>query len=70
MNESASPQRATARAFLEKAPTGIHGLDEITDDGLPNGRPKLLCGEPGCGKTLLAVEDITGNCHMPPDAAP
>jgi circadian clock protein KaiC len=70
MNKSAPPQRATARTFLGKTtPAGIHGLDEIIDGGLPSGWPKLLCGEPGCGKTLLAVEDITGNCHMPPDAA-
>ena len=69
MNESAPPQRATVRTSLGKAPTGIHGLDEITDGGLPNGRPTLLCGEPGCGKTLPAIEDITGNCYVPPDAA-
>ena len=41
---------------LPKAPTGIDGLDEITDGGLPLGRPTLLCGSAGCGKTLLAIE--------------
>ena len=47
----------TARArALPKAPTGIDGLDEITDGGLPRGRPTLICGGPGCGKTLLATE--------------
>src|SRR2546423_13814802 len=46
---------ARARA-LPKAPTGIVGLDEITDGGLPKGRPTLICGGPGCGKTLLATE--------------
>src|SRR5256885_2898437 len=46
---------ARARA-LPKAPTGIDGLDEITDGGLPQGRPTLLYGGPGCGKTLLATE--------------
>src|SRR3954466_11118440 len=46
---------ARARA-LPKAPTGIDGLDEITDGGLPKGRPTLVCGGPGCGKTLLATE--------------
>ncbi|TMG81654.1 MAG: circadian clock protein KaiC [Betaproteobacteria bacterium] len=46
---------ARARA-LPKAPTGIDGLDEITDGGLPRGRPTLICGGPGCGKTLLATE--------------
>ncbi|HEX6534715.1 MAG TPA: circadian clock protein KaiC [Gemmatimonadaceae bacterium] len=39
-----------------KAPTGIRGLDEITGGGLPAGRPTLVCGGPGCGKTLLAME--------------
>ncbi len=41
---------------LAKAPTGIPGLDEITNGGLPRGRPTLLCGGAGCGKTLLALE--------------
>jgi circadian clock protein KaiC len=41
---------------LAKAPTGIHGLDEITDGGLPLGRPTLVCGSAGCGKTLFAME--------------
>jgi len=41
---------------LPKAPTGIAGLDEITFGGLPRGRPTLVCGGPGCGKTLLAME--------------
>ena len=41
---------------LPKAPTGIQGLDEITRGGLPSGRPTLVCGSAGCGKTLLAME--------------
>ena len=41
---------------LEKAATGIRGLDEITEGGLPRGRPTLVCGNPGCGKTLLGIE--------------
>ena len=41
---------------LLKTPTGIKGLDEITDGGLPQGRPTLICGGTGCGKTLLAME--------------
>jgi circadian clock protein KaiC len=40
---------------LEKAPTGIEGLDEVTLGGLPKGRPTLLCGSAGCGKTLIAM---------------
>ncbi len=41
---------------LAKAPSGIDGLDEITGGGLPRGRPTLVCGGPGCGKTLFAME--------------
>jgi len=41
---------------LKKAATGIQGLDEITGGGLPQGRPTLICGSAGCGKTLLAME--------------
>jgi len=43
-------------AHLPKCPTGIQGLDEITNGGLPRGRPTLVCGGAGCGKTLLAAE--------------
>ena len=41
---------------LPKCTTGIQGLDEITSGGLPQGRPTLVCGSAGCGKTLLGVE--------------
>ena len=41
---------------LPKCPTGIQGLDEITGGGLPRGRPTLVYGNAGCGKTLLAME--------------
>jgi circadian clock protein KaiC len=53
---TASNGRERTRRSLPKAPTGIHGLDEITHGGLPRGRPTLLCGSAGCGKTLLATE--------------
>lgn len=43
---------------LSKSPTGITGLDEITDGGLPTGRPTLVCGAAGSGKTLLSLEFI------------
>lgn len=43
------PRRSLA---LPKAPTGIQGLDELTGGGLPKGRPTLLCGTAGSGKTL------------------
>jgi circadian clock protein KaiC len=41
---------------LEKTPSGINGLDEITHGGLPRGRPTLICGAAGCGKTLMSME--------------
>ena len=41
---------------LPKAPTGIPGLDEITGGGLPRGRPTLICGSAGSGKTMMAAE--------------
>jgi circadian clock protein KaiC len=44
-----------SNAFL-KTPTGINGLDEITDGGFPKGRPILICGGAGCGKTLFATQ--------------
>ena len=46
----------TSRPQLPKSPTGIQGLDEITGGGLPKGRPTLVCGGAGCGKTLFAME--------------
>jgi circadian clock protein KaiC len=50
------PRRAPAARLLPKCPTGIQGLDEITGGGLPRGRPTLVCGSAGCGKTLMAAE--------------
>jgi circadian clock protein KaiC len=41
---------------IRKTSTGINGLDEITSGGFPAGRPTLICGGPGSGKTLLAME--------------
>jgi circadian clock protein KaiC len=41
---------------IKKCPTGILGLDEITGGGLPKGRTTIVCGGPGCGKTMLGVE--------------
>lgn len=49
---------------IAKAKTGINGLDEITFGGLPKGRPTLLCGGPGCGKTLMAMEFIVKGATM------
>jgi circadian clock protein KaiC len=50
------PTGTTANPSLPKAPTGIQGLDEITGGGFPRGRPTLICGSAGAGKTLLAIE--------------
>jgi len=49
-------QPAAKSVQLPKCPTGIQGLDEITGGGLPRGRPTLVCGGAGCGKTLFAAE--------------
>ena len=46
---------AAAVQGLTKIPTGITGLDEVLLGGLPGGRPTLLCGSAGCGKTLFAM---------------
>jgi circadian clock protein KaiC len=44
-----------ARTGIAKAPTGITGFDSITEGGLPAGRPTLVCGGAGCGKTIFAL---------------
>lgn len=48
-------KKTPATNAIDKAPTGIPGLDEITFGGLPAGRPTLVSGGPGSGKTLLGV---------------
>jgi circadian clock protein KaiC len=49
-------EKKLAANKLIKSPTGIQGFDEITDGGLPAGRPTLVCGGAGCGKTLFGME--------------
>lgn len=51
------PVRAGLRS-LAKCPTGIRGLDDVTQGGLPRGRPTLVSGGAGCGKTLMAMEFV------------
>src|SRR5215813_10218339 len=51
-----SNSRKPVNRTLPKSPTGIQGLDEVTGGGLPRGRPTIVCGSAGCGKTLLAME--------------
>ncbi len=49
---------------LEKTLTGIKGLDEITQGGLPKGRPTLVSGSAGCGKTLLGMEFLVRGANQ------
>src|ERR1700687_4124259 len=49
-------RESAGKLSLPKAATGIQGLDEITRGGFPRGRPTLVCGSAGAGKTLLAME--------------
>jgi circadian clock protein KaiC len=49
---------------VPKSPTGIQGLDEITGGGLPRGRPTLVCGGPGCGKTILSMEFLINGARQ------
>ena len=63
MNTVASKPAAEAQP-LAKARTGITGLDEVTLGGLPAGRPTLICGGPGCGKTLLATTYLVNGAVM------
>jgi circadian clock protein KaiC len=51
-------RKKNTKTTLQKTPTGITGLDEITMGGLPTGRPTLICGGAGAGKTLFAIEFI------------
>jgi circadian clock protein KaiC len=58
------PRRTTRQtpetgSSLPKVPTGIAGFDEVTGGGLPEGRPTLVCGGPGCGKTLFGLAVLT-----------
>ena len=56
MSEPGSVPRPTAPVGLQKAPTGIKGFDEITNGGLPRGRPTLVTGAAGSGKTMFGIE--------------
>ena len=51
-----SRRRSKPLEGLRKDRTGIPGFDEITGGGLPGGRPTLVCGSAGAGKTLFAME--------------
>jgi circadian clock protein KaiC len=64
MSITGSIHVAAAAQALAKARTGITGLDEVTLGGLPAGRPTLICGGPGCGKTLLATSFLVNGAVM------
>ena len=57
-------QHSTSTRAIRKAPTGIQGLDEITDGGVPAGRPTLICGGAGSGKTLLAASFLVNGAQQ------
>jgi circadian clock protein KaiC len=56
MTKIKKAEHETSKIYLAKSPTGIQGFDEITAGGLPKGRPTLVCGGAGCGKTLFGIE--------------
>ncbi|WP_234736969.1 circadian clock protein KaiC [Tellurirhabdus bombi] len=58
MSETVANKDKSSLPALPKTQTGISGLDEITGGGLPKGRPTLICGGTGCGKTLFSIEFI------------
>jgi hypothetical protein len=58
ITDETEPVGGAVGPVLEKVPSGIRGLDEITFGGLPKGRPILVSGGPGCGKTLFAMEFV------------
>jgi circadian clock protein KaiC len=63
-NSNVEDPADSPRAQLPKSPTGITGFDEITNGGLPRGRPSLVCGPPGTGKSLFALQFlINGATH-------
>jgi circadian clock protein KaiC len=53
------PSARSAKSILSKVPSGIDGLDAISFGGLPKGRPTLVYGGPGCGKTLFGIQFLT-----------
>jgi circadian clock protein KaiC len=64
-NMTAGAGKGAAVSSLPKAATGISGFDEVTLGGLPDGRPTLVCGGPGCGKTLFAMTFlVNGATHF------
>jgi circadian clock protein KaiC len=64
MNVQYRPEHRQDYPVIAKAETGIQGLDEITFGGLPQGRPTLLCGSAGCGKTLFSMTFLYNGAEL------
>jgi len=64
MRTAKKSSRSRHPRTLEKSPTGIHGLDDITAGGFPRGRPTLICGGPGSGKTLFGMQFLINGAAM------
>src|SRR5262245_3477414 len=63
-DKAAIKEAADAQLQLPKSATGIEGFDQITNGGVPKGRPTLICGGPGCGKTLFATEFLVRGANQ------
>ena len=57
-------QLVSAAPAVDKTPTGIAGFDQISQGGLPKGRPSLICGGPGSGKTIFAAEFLVRGAEL------
>jgi circadian clock protein KaiC len=57
-------RREAVQSALHKVPSGINGLDEVTGGGLPAGRPTLVCGGPGSGKTLVGLSFLVNGARQ------
>src|SRR6185312_13169614 len=64
MTKATTGKNSIKQTSIAKTPTGITGFDEITGGGLPTGRPTLVCGGPGSGKTLFAMEFIVKGAQL------
>lgn len=65
MLDSDAAPISPSRAFvpLDKSPTGIEGFDAVTGGGLPTGRPSLVCGDAGAGKSLFALQFLVNGAQ-------
>src|ERR1043166_3525563 len=62
--KSTRTSKRSTSSPIAKVATGVDGFDDLTGGGLPQGRPTLVCGGPGCGKTLFALQFlIHGAAH-------